>query len=507
VKLWEARERAARGDAVDPSTRWILWSRDGESRLNPKERPGAVPVPGRNVPGDPAVPVQAYRGGPEPVRTRDWQPLSVLSEENARLVHEIVDERRVSPVFQPIIDVERDEVVAFEALARGPEGPLRSPGRLFSAARAIGRAGELDWVVRAQAFRALMDADIHPSVSLFVNIAPDSLIDPCPEDLLPTVWEAETRLRVFVDVDGKAALRHPRAVLESVRRARAAGWGVALDDLGYSASSQTFLPVLEPDVVRLDHGLLSAGVAIGDATLTSALAEAERGGASLLVGNVETADTRGEARSIGAAYQQGRFLGVESPILPAVPEPVAAIPMLSRTVAPGRTPWDLLAERGARTMLDLPWDAARNTASQLLGELARRPVRPVLGLLLPHGLELSRDARAIQRVLLENSPLAVMMGQDVSGFDDWRTRAADIPAGHALADHGAIVALSGNMQLAVAFQRADSDRSAGGGRWNLAITQEHQTCRLLMRELLHHADRLSGGVVASLEAPVRGPAG
>jgi hypothetical protein len=69
-----------------------------------------------------------------------------------------------------------------------------------------------------------------------------------------------------------------------------------------------------------------------------------------------------------------------------------------------------------------------------------------------------------------------------------------------LADHGAIVALSGNMKLAVAFHRTASDHSPGGGRWNLSVTQDHETCRLLMRELLHHADRLSGGIVAALEA-------
>jgi EAL domain-containing protein (putative c-di-GMP-specific phosphodiesterase class I) len=497
VKLWDAREHAGRPDAVPGSARWILWSRDGESRLNPRD---PEPLVGRSVPGDPAEPTPAHGGGPARVRGERAPSLTTLSEDTARLVHQIVDERQASAIFQPIVDTARGQIVAFEALARGPEGPLHSPARLFSAAAAVGRAGELDWVVRAQAFRALIDADIHPSVSLFVNIAPDSLIDPCPEDLLPTIWEAETRLRVFVDIDGKSALRHPRAVLESVRRARAAGWGVALDDLGYSSASATFLPVLEPDVIRLDHGLLSAGVAIGEATLTAALAEQERGGASLLVSNIEAAATQGEARSVGAAYQQGRFLGVESRVLPRLPDPVAAIPMLPRTDTRGVTPWDLLGERGARTMLDVPRDAARNTTRQLLGELSRRPVRPVLGLLLPRALELSGDMRAIQRVLLENSPLAVVMGADVSGLDDWRTRTADVPAGHVLADHGAIVALSGNMKLAVAFHRTAPDHSPGGGRWNLSVTQDHETCRLLMRELLHHADRLSGGIVAALEA-------
>ena len=38
-------------------------------------------------------------------------------------------------VFQPIVDLDTGRVVAYEALARGPEGPLDRPDALFEAAR------------------------------------------------------------------------------------------------------------------------------------------------------------------------------------------------------------------------------------------------------------------------------------------------------------------------------------------------------------------------------------
>jgi EAL domain-containing protein (putative c-di-GMP-specific phosphodiesterase class I) len=417
---------------------------------------------------------------------------------DASVIHRLIDERRVDVVFQPVVDVRRGEIVAFEALARGPEGPLHRPAALFAAARSVGRGGELDWAIRALAFRTLMDADVHPSVSLFTNIAPDSLIDPCPEDLLPTIWEAETRLRVFVDIDGRSSLRHPRAVLESVRRARAAGWGVSLDDVGYSSASTAFLPVLEPDVIRLDHSLLSAGIALGESTLTASLGEAERNGASLIVSNIEDSGAEGEGRSIGAAYQQGWNHGRELAVLPSLPDPVAAIPMLPTPESTGRSPWELLQDSGARTMLDIPRSAAGNTARQLLGEISRLPQTPVLALLLPHGYETPADAAAMTRVLIENAPLTLVMGPDVSHHDDWRTRAVQIPVGHPLADQGCIVAMSGSAKMVVSFRRASSSTRAEA-RWDLAITQSRTATRKVMRELLHHADRLSGGVVANLE--------
>jgi EAL domain-containing protein (putative c-di-GMP-specific phosphodiesterase class I) len=518
VKLWENEHDTDVQEPGDQSTRWILWSRDGRSHLVPKGRPDTpavprwkqgIPASQPDRPGDalsdadhtPRMATLArsaggqYRDPRHRAALAHPEPGPPVWDESA--IHRLIDERHVGVVFQPVVDVRRGEVVAFEALARGPEGPLHRPQKLFAAARSVGRGGELDWAIRAHAFRTMMDAGLHPSVSLFVNIAPDSLIDPCPEDLLPTIWEAETRLRVFVDIDGGSALRHPRAVLESVRRARAAGWGVSLDDVGYSAGSMAFLPVLEPDVIRLDHGLLSAGIALGEATLTAALGEAERNGAALIVGNIPDAGGTAEASSVGAAYQQGWAHGREGTLPGALPDPVAAIPMLSVPPATGLTPWELVEEAGARTMLGLHGSAAGNTARQLLGEISRLPQTPVLALLLPHRYQSAADAGAMRRVLIENAPLTLVMGEDVSHHDDWRTRAIQIPAGHLLADQGCIVAMSGALKMVVAFRRSAGAR--GDESWDLAITQNRATTRRVMRELLHHADRLSGGVVASLE--------
>ena len=499
MKLWEQRHHAERTD--EQSTRWILWSRDGESHLTPKDQTGPSPVPvdGTGVPAVHAERARLAGGVYRDPRQRAAlaRPEPGPSEWDTGMIERVIDERRVGVAFQPVIDVARGHIVGFEALARGPEGPLHRPDALFSAARSVGRGGELDWVIRAHAFRTVMSAGIHPSVSLFINVAPDSLIDPCPDDLLPDIWEAETRLRVFVDIDGRSALRHPRAVLESVRRARAAGWGVSLDDIGYSTASMAFLPVLEPDVVRLDHRLLTAGIAVGEATLMAALGEAERSGASLVIGNIEDVGGKGEAQSIGVEYQQGWFHGREVTTLPSLPDPVAAIPMLRTPETSGLCPWDLLREAGARTMLDILPEAAGNTARQLLGELLRLPQTPIVALVLPHGYSMPADVVTMMRVLLSDTPLALVMGVDVSRHDDWRTRAAYVPAGHALSDQGCIVAMSGAATMVFAFRRA----SAGpAGRWDLATTQEPSVVRLVMRELLHHADRLAGGVVASLES-------
>ena len=52
----------------------------------------------------------------------------------------ILGERRVTAVFQPLVDLGTGELVGFEALARGPEGtPFASPAHLFACADGLDR--------------------------------------------------------------------------------------------------------------------------------------------------------------------------------------------------------------------------------------------------------------------------------------------------------------------------------------------------------------------------------
>src|ERR1700710_1632565 len=66
----------------------------------------------------------------------------------------------IHSLFQPIVDLDTGAVVAYEALARGPQGPLHAPDALFSAARRAGCLAELDDACRRAAFRGARTAGI-----------------------------------------------------------------------------------------------------------------------------------------------------------------------------------------------------------------------------------------------------------------------------------------------------------------------------------------------------------
>ena len=66
----------------------------------------------------------------------------------------------LNPAYQPIIDLASGEILACEALVRGPGGSaLAMPKALFAAARAAGKSSRLDWA-RAGGSRWMMSATV-----------------------------------------------------------------------------------------------------------------------------------------------------------------------------------------------------------------------------------------------------------------------------------------------------------------------------------------------------------
>ena len=229
--------------------------------------------------------------------------------------HELLDTRAVRAVFQPLVDLATGHPVAYEALARGPEGsPLESPAALFPAAYRAGRAAELDWACRAAAFASALDV-LDPASALFVNTEPVSVTTSCPPDLAGTVAAAEQRLRVVVEVTERAVAADPAGLLAATARARRAGWGVALDDVGAEPGSLAVMPFLDPDVIKLDLRLIQERTTPETARIVNAVrAQAERSGALVVAEGIERPVHEAVAITMGATLGQGWLYGRPGPL-------------------------------------------------------------------------------------------------------------------------------------------------------------------------------------------------
>ncbi len=249
-------------------------------------------------------------------------------------ITEVLGAGAVTSVFQPIIDLDSGHVVAYEGLARGPAGPLAAPDALFAAARRAGVLAELDALCRTAAFRGAVEHGLLAPLTVFVNVEPEVLDSAPLADLLAIAQGAPAELRIVVEITERALATRPAELLQTVQRIREIGWGLALDDVGADSMSLAFMPLLQPDVVKLDLRLVQERPGPEVAEIMNAVnAYAERTGALVLAEGIETAEHLVMARALGATLGQGWLFGrpqtgpsAQFPVAELVLPPVAAGP-------------------------------------------------------------------------------------------------------------------------------------------------------------------------------------
>lgn len=155
-------------------------------------------------------------------------------------------------VFQPIFDLRTRRVAAYEALMRSRESELAHPMAILDAARRLDRHQALGRRVRTLVDAALSKAPA--DVDLFVNLHSTDLLD-------AMLYERDAPLaraarRIVLEITERASLDSVGNPKQRARDLRALGYRLAVDDLGAGYAGLTSFTLLEPEVVKLDMGLV-----------------------------------------------------------------------------------------------------------------------------------------------------------------------------------------------------------------------------------------------------------
>jgi EAL domain-containing protein (putative c-di-GMP-specific phosphodiesterase class I) len=264
-------------------------------------------------------------------------------------------------LYQPVVELESAAVVGYEALARGPEGSeLQRPDLLFQAARREGRLAELHWRCREVAYKGALDAGLRPPTAVFVNVEPETLRVPTPTWARRALDRARTELRVIHEISERGLVARPAQMLRVAEELRGEGWGIAIDGFGRERASLALLPLVRPDVVKLDRSLI-AEPATADIEHVGRAVRAYRewADASVIAEGIETPAHIGRALALGATLGQGWLFGRAGELAPGPRSAAAAATALGGRQPPiaEETPFEV-AERM------LPMEVA--TKSELL---------------------------------------------------------------------------------------------------------------------------------------------
>lgn len=309
----------------------------------------------------------------------------ITNERN--LLGKIIADKRLTPHFQPIVDVARRDIHGYEALIRGPSGTsLHAPQRLFEVAMQEGRLVELDLLCRRIAIERFVALGL--AGELFLNVMPATLLERDFREGLTLGFLEGAGLapeRVVIELTEHHPILDYQAMRQAVQHYRDMGFRVALDDMGAGHSNLRHWAELRPDMVKLDCHFVS-GIDVQPEKrefLRSLLDVARNLGCELIVEGVETA---AEQRCLweldrGLALVQGYYFARPSADPPR--EVSALVPLH-----------------------DLPASAPRQTASALLAAVPPvAPELPVAG--LAERFRAEPGLRCVA-VVASNRPVAVV---------------------------------------------------------------------------------------------------
>ncbi len=222
-------------------------------------RPGTTPDTMR-AEADSALYEAKRQGGNRAAHFEDVRErVVVTTSEKKEAVRRLIDERRLTTVFQPIWNIEAEALIGLEALTRpDPSYGLSGPAEAFDIAEQLGRVHPLDVICIESALRNTPELD--PDVLLFVNLAPLTLdLDAEGGDWLHEAVERAglSPDKVVIEVTERFGGRSA-PVIKSLQRLRQRGFRLAVDDVGTGNAGLEMLSKLKPEFVKLDRSIVAA---------------------------------------------------------------------------------------------------------------------------------------------------------------------------------------------------------------------------------------------------------
>jgi len=263
----------------------------------------------------------------------------------------VIDARAVRSVYQPLVDLYSGETVGYEALARGPKGSaLERPDQLFAAAREAGLEEELEWSCQRAALEGALRSGLSPGQALFINLEPGVSMANRPTQMAELGAAARARFPIFAELTERALTANPAELLATVVRLRSIGVRIALDDVGADARSLALMPLLAPEVIKLDLRLVQENPSHQIAEIVHAVsAEAERTDALVLAEGIETEAHRQTALALGARYGQGWLFGRPAELPPPGRALSGSVPQPRTRTEVASSPFEVVsAERPTR---------------------------------------------------------------------------------------------------------------------------------------------------------------
>jgi len=237
----------------------------------------------------------------------------------AKELERILKENLITPVFQPIVDLQNGEIFAYEALSRGPQDScLFRPDKLFTLAEKQNCLWRLDYLCRTQAL--LQAKNTLGDRKLFVNVDARVLYDKkfhqgSTAKLLKK-FSLQSGSIVF-EISEKSAITDYESFRSVLENYQCQDYKIAIDDVGAGYSGLNLLAQVSPEFIKIDIGLIkNIDTDPIKKAIVKSLADFSRtANIKTIAEGIERPEELKLLIELGINYGQGFYLGKPMPVL------------------------------------------------------------------------------------------------------------------------------------------------------------------------------------------------
>ena len=186
------------------------------------------------------------------------QGLEESIETNIKTIAKInraIEEDRIVPVFQPIVDNRTRRTVKYESLIRlkEPDGTLLSPYFFLETAKRAKLYTKLTKIMIAKTFKTFAHLDYEFSINLSIQ---DILSFRVVHALFEHLERYRCGHRVVLEIVESEGIDNDEEVERFIRQVKGYGCKIAVDDFGTGYSNFSYLTRLDIDYIKIDGSLI-----------------------------------------------------------------------------------------------------------------------------------------------------------------------------------------------------------------------------------------------------------
>ncbi len=238
-----------------------------------------------------------------------------MTEKDIQDLKNIIDNRAIRTVFQPIISLRDGEVLGHEALSRITyDCSIMDMETLLALAGQYNCLWDLEQLCRTRAFEAAFRFMIPPyNKKLFINVNPNVLHDESFQTGLTREYLNQYHIsssNIIFEITERNIIKDIDSFIATVNHYKSQSYKIAIDDAGAGYSGLNLISDVNPNYIKLDMKLTRDIHSDGlKAALVKGMVELSKiSDISLIAEGIETEQEMETLIGLGVQYGQGFFI-------------------------------------------------------------------------------------------------------------------------------------------------------------------------------------------------------